>query len=434
MNCSHWACWVLLLMGLILTGGATQASPSVSASLDSTSGTDSFPTTSRRPLRVAVCIYGVVGRSIRWTWPTIESRVVVPLEEAGWSVTIYIFNMQVGKTRVDNNSIDAEAHRMIYSSARRDIVYEEENQHGQAVTEAVLNKTRNPAFVMYTTNITNTNALRKMYSEMRVGRYLRRHRMEFDVAIATSADHGFPLPIPLATVRAAASESLKDEVHLGSHLVSGRIDIDDGFYLGRPDVLAKFMMRFNEVPAPWHDYAVRGANKRTHTVIFETILRQSLQHYNISIRKAQVVFYKVRSDGWLQFVGQWFHGKQPWMSEKSRTFILTELFKFQLNTPLRPSVNASLERKLDHPLMFTKAAAAQIKAEGLCNFSDELRGLPRVKRTHLVKCGDTREWAKVYWLRKANILHCRCPSDHASHEPPTATTSAQPPPNTAAFL
>ena len=396
--------WVLVLQFVwlyLLDEAETQAYTSATPFLDPAGSTEAFPATSR--LRVAVCLYGVVGRSIRWTWPTIDSQVILPLEKAGCHVTIYMFNMQVGRSRVDNNFLDAGAHRIIQSPAGRNIIYEEENQHGQVVSNAVLNKTRNPKFVMYTTNSTNINALRKMYSEMRVGRFLRQNLMSFDVAIATSADYGFPLPISFATVWAAA-RSLEDEVYLGSHLITGRIDIDDGFYLGRPGILAKFMMRFNEVPASWHDYAeVRGKNRRTHTVIFETILRQSLQHYNITIRQAPVAFYKVRSDGWLQLVGQWFQGKQPWMSEESRTLILAELFKFKLNTPLLPGVNASLERELDHPLMLTKPAAALIKAEGMCNYRGELRGIHPSKRSHLVKCGDTRETVNILELKIAKL-------------------------------
>ena len=41
-------------------------------------------------LRIAFCIYGVVARAIEWTWPSIDSQLVEPLEKAGFNITIYV--------------------------------------------------------------------------------------------------------------------------------------------------------------------------------------------------------------------------------------------------------------------------------------------------------------------------------------------------------
>ena len=60
-------------------------------------------------LHIAFCIFGVVGRAIEWTWPTLNTHLIEPLESAGFRVTIYVFNMQVGATKVDNNYLNANA-------------------------------------------------------------------------------------------------------------------------------------------------------------------------------------------------------------------------------------------------------------------------------------------------------------------------------------
>ena len=358
-------CWtlVLLIMTLVLLimflragrNGETQA-------------------TSESRQRVAVCLYGVVGRSIRWTWPNIESQVIAPLEKAGWRVTIYIFNMQVGTAQVDNNVIDPNAAKNYIvvpsSAAGREVLYEEEQQLGPRVEAVIDAKMREPWSRMYIDNGQNRNALRAMYSEMRVGRFLLQNQAAFDVAIALSADSGFPLPIPVSTVLEAskkgqqqqqpeATSDNKDVAYL-TCTNDGNGGYTDGFYLGRPEVLAKFMMRLDAIPGPWYNKVQLkiAPDNRTITRIsspnYEVVLRQSLEHFNITRREVPFVFYKVRSDGWLHLIGRKGLGTQPWMSSANLTTVMKHVSDFRKR---RSNETLGLNISTDH----ANAAAVHAK-------------------------------------------------------------------------
>ena len=58
-------------------------------------------------MRVALCFFGVISRSIRITWPGFVKHVVRPLESHGHVVDIFGFNVDVGTAqRVDLNNTD----------------------------------------------------------------------------------------------------------------------------------------------------------------------------------------------------------------------------------------------------------------------------------------------------------------------------------------
>ena len=375
-------------------------------------------------LHIAFCIFGVVGRAIEWTWPTMNTHLIEPLESAGFRVTIYVFNMQVGSTKVDNNYLNATAYRTIYSSVGRVVVYEEEDQHGAEVTKAVASVMRSPNVHLYSSNRTSVNALRKMYSEMRVGQYLERNMKLYDLAIATSADHGYIFHIPLTVVREAASQSASNLMYLGSHLVSGLTGIDDGFYMGRPEVLARFMQRFNDIPGPrLGDLVFSSENVDQGLPAYEVILNRSIMYHNVTARDTPMVaFYKVRSDGWVQIVGSWFLGRQRWMSEENRTFALSELYRIKQWQSLRPDLEASEERLEDKQLQLTESAKRVVREAIICSFIGDLRQLPPTKRklyTRLQSQGICFKY--VRWKKKNAVFNLG--NDMGRQKPITKTSS-----------
>ena len=373
-------------------------------------------------LRIAFCIYGVVARAIEWTWPSIDSQLIEPLEKAGFNITIYVFNLQVGSAKVDNNYLNSNAYRTIYSPAGRNIVYEEEDQSASDIAALIRSVLETPGLRLYSSDSTSVNALRKMYSEMRVGQYLQRNLKSFDLAIATSADHGYMFPIPVTVVREAASLVALKTVYLGAHLVSGKTGIDDGFYMGRPELLAKFMQRFNAIPGAWLgdlDFTSGRTGLRGTPAglpAYEVILNRSITYHNFSTREAPMIaFYKIRSDGWVQVVGQWFLGKQAWMSEENRTLALTELARLKQVQTLRPGLEASKERLNDLPLALTKPAGEIVKEAAICSFGGDLRELPPSKRKYFTdieskgRCAKYRHWKKYPFKWEFEKGYSICP-------------------------
>ena len=44
-------------------------------------------------MRVAVCLFGVIARSIRLTWPSVEKHLLLPLLRDGHVVELFGFNL-----------------------------------------------------------------------------------------------------------------------------------------------------------------------------------------------------------------------------------------------------------------------------------------------------------------------------------------------------
>ena len=59
-----------------------------------------------RTRRVAVCLFGVVPRSIRLTWPSIRAHLYEPLRAEGLNITTYVFNLHTCAALVDGQPID----------------------------------------------------------------------------------------------------------------------------------------------------------------------------------------------------------------------------------------------------------------------------------------------------------------------------------------
>ena len=51
--------------------------------------------------RVLYAFFGVIPRAIRCTWQSHYERGVLPLRKAGFGVDVFVFNLNVGDTKVD---------------------------------------------------------------------------------------------------------------------------------------------------------------------------------------------------------------------------------------------------------------------------------------------------------------------------------------------
>ena len=60
-----------------------------------------YPTSlALKSINIDLCFFGVIPRSIKKTWGSLRRSLLEPLETIG-TVTIYVFNMNVGDTKVD---------------------------------------------------------------------------------------------------------------------------------------------------------------------------------------------------------------------------------------------------------------------------------------------------------------------------------------------
>ncbi len=53
-------------------------------------------------MNIIFCLFGVIPRSIKKTWNSIDSNIIKILKEKGINVDIYVFNLNVENNLVDN--------------------------------------------------------------------------------------------------------------------------------------------------------------------------------------------------------------------------------------------------------------------------------------------------------------------------------------------
>ena len=88
------------------------------------------------PLRVVLCIFGVVPRAIRVTWPAINARIVQVLRDQSMLINVTVFTNDVGEQLVDGCRTElADVHLVPYSVLEI---------HPQAEADIVINESCTP--------------------------------------------------------------------------------------------------------------------------------------------------------------------------------------------------------------------------------------------------------------------------------------------------
>jgi len=57
-------------------------------------------------MNIIFCLFGVIPRSIKKTWNSINSNIIKFLKEKGINVDIYVFNLNVENKLVDNTLLN----------------------------------------------------------------------------------------------------------------------------------------------------------------------------------------------------------------------------------------------------------------------------------------------------------------------------------------
>ena len=62
--------------------------------------------------KIVVCLFGVIPRSIKYTWQSIKENIIDPLETE-YNVDIYLFNLNVEDTLVDGVKLNQNDIKLI---------------------------------------------------------------------------------------------------------------------------------------------------------------------------------------------------------------------------------------------------------------------------------------------------------------------------------
>ena len=254
---------------------------------------------SNATLRVVLCLYGVVPRSIRTTWPTIDQRVVQPLRLAGLSVDIYVFNMHVRGAHVDGVTLDHDAINVVPYTA-----LEEANQ--TVVTDQIVRRCTQLGGTVcrfktgpferagrpLRKSVVVLNALRQLYSEEQVGEHLRRRLLDYDVAIVCGSDVYPALEVDVEDVRVAARTTSS----VFTTVVQDAEGYTNGFYLGHPLPLSRTLRRWEELPA------LAAASPLAHRD-YERLLKAAFMRHHIRRLVTAMAFFKVRASGEVSWQG-----------------------------------------------------------------------------------------------------------------------------------
>ena len=134
--------------------------------------------------KIIFCFFGVIPRSIKYTYQSIKENILDVLSKNNYKVDIYVFNLNVGYTLVDNNSMNQEDINIIPYN-----FYEEYLQDDLDIDIEKLNKVANLKFRTNYTKQNTQNALRQMYSEYRVGLFLEKIKNNYDISIICGPDY-----------------------------------------------------------------------------------------------------------------------------------------------------------------------------------------------------------------------------------------------------
>jgi hypothetical protein len=229
--------------------------------------------------RVAVCFFGVLDRSIRFTIPQITKLILDPLRE-NYDVILYGFNLHVGSSLVDGQPV----RHGNWKCLDLDVVQEERQDEIDLEIERIMSPSSRPAIRMrsdYTADEV-VNTFRQMYSEEKVGNWLDESKDKIDAAVVCGPDF-YPTrmfdPGEIETVRTYPNRVLTTWANPGQGFTNG-------FYVGKAETLAKVMRRYS----CYHHFFPTDKD-------YEHILCRSFEMNKVEHGYSKMMFFKIRNDG-----------------------------------------------------------------------------------------------------------------------------------------
>ena len=225
--------------------------------------------------RACVCFFGVIGRSIRFTYDSITKQLIDPLKKE-FDVDIYVFNLDVENSIVDGRSVNSLNYKIIKSDYCESRKQSDLDKEIDIYYQSGICKMRHDY-----TKVQIINAVRQMYSEYRVGKFLEEHRGDYDTAIVCGPDYYLLNEISLDDVR----KSVIQENTIYTTSVNDGQGYTNGFYIGNLNSLINVLKRYEiitELLPTKYDY--------------EYLLKQSFIKYDIVRNITDLLFVKVRNN------------------------------------------------------------------------------------------------------------------------------------------
>jgi len=246
--------------------------------------------------KICVCFFGVIGRSIRFTYGYHVEKMIKPLKQL-YDVDIYVFNLDVGDTKIDGMSVNAEDYNIINAT-----YYDEYNQNDLDNELEIYYKKGICKFRFDYPESQIRNALRQMYSEYRVGCFLDKNRQKYSSAIVCGPDYCLLKTLNMADVEKSINEEnvvYTTDVNIGQGYTNG-------FYIGHLSPLINVLKRYEiieQLLPTRRDY--------------EYLLKQAFNIYGIQRKLTNMLFVKIRNNGDIAIQGK--------MRQKKKLYYINKL-------------------------------------------------------------------------------------------------------------
>ena len=228
--------------------------------------------------KIVVCLTGVVNRSIRYTWQSIQDNLIEPLQK-DYQIHIAVFNNNVEDSLVDgvpinNRDMSIIPHDYLFEYKQTDIDREIKQMDGYEKE--------------YPPNLSGKlkqNAFRLMYIESKVAEFLTKNKDVYEYVIVSNADYFY-----LNQLDVNYLQNIKEHTIGTCHHWEYGSMCTDGFYVGFPCSIIKLMNRI----FMYDQLATTYKNKSI--INYERILNQSFLYHKLQRLKLDFYFLKIRAN------------------------------------------------------------------------------------------------------------------------------------------
>lgn len=229
--------------------------------------------------KIVVCITGVVNRSIKYTWDSINDNIIDELKKE-YEVDIAIFNNNVEECLVDgvkvnNNDMSIIPYDFLFEYKQTFIDFEVKKIEGEDKDFSSYNQWKNQ----------KKNGLRLMYVESQVSKFLDENKDNYTYALITNADYFYLNKFPLECI-----SNIRENIIGTSHHWEACDMCTDGFYIGQPNTISKIMKKIH------YYYGVIQEYENPNGLNYERILNECIKFNNINRLKIDIFFLKIRAN------------------------------------------------------------------------------------------------------------------------------------------
>ena len=222
--------------------------------------------------KIVVCLFGVIPRSIKYTWQSIKENIIDPLETE-YNVDIYLFNLNVEDTLVDGVKLNQNDIKLI------PYTYKEEEKQTKIDKELdELCKNVKCKFRDDYGHVLRRNALRQMYSEYRVGLFLEKNINKYKKAIVCGPDYYIANKLNINDLNNYNNYIYRTIVNNGQGYTNG-------FYFGNINLVIPILKRYEQL----NKYLPTNKD-------YEYLLKKSFDDNNISSKICNITFFKIRAN------------------------------------------------------------------------------------------------------------------------------------------